>query len=131
MAVAQDANIQQAIAGAAGANIRDLRAIAGFPDNSPLGAGWQRIYLRLDLTHYVDVLDADIAHHVVIANGANLLAGAVFWVNRDASIIESRVHDAGAFLQGDLTRIYLDPSVAIVGGRVEPAVDPPSLSRPC
>lgn len=125
-------HINQALAGAAARNIKQLRTVAGYSAVSTQAGGpWTRIYLTVNLTHYIDVLDADIAHFVDIGNGADPLGGTVYWINRDAQVIESRVQDAGDFLKGDVTSLYLDTSTALIPGGSERAIDPPSLGRAC
>lgn len=114
----------------------DVRVLAGYLGHSSRGSDWWRLYLTLELNHFVEFHGDDVVHCVRLATEANPLAGNVVWVRRDADLwhmnVRSRPETAHDFVQGDISRRHL-PWAADVPAPTgwDAPVDPPSFGRAC
>jgi len=114
----------------------DVRVLVGYLGRSSRGGDWWRLYLTLELNHFVEFHRDDVEHCVKLVTESNPLAGNVIWLQRDAKIwhmsIRSRPETAHEFVQGNISRQYLPWAADVpAAGDGGPPPDPPSFARAC
>ena len=116
----------------------DVIVLAGYLGPSSRKGEWWRLYLTMELNHFVDIRADDIVY--VEDAGDQTLSGVAVWVRKDAKLwhmfIASEHVEAQHLRQGDLARRYLprvSSSFQLPGGlsESEQPQPGPSVVRMC